>query len=217
MNSNNKTFSVSLPKNPAISMNVVPGHFTTNHFHLSHYLDLDNLKTNSTLAKKVAKEFALPYLASTLIDTIVCMEGTELIGAYLAEELTQKGTSAINSGEDIYVLKPMSNVNRQFTFQSNLQGLITDHRVLLLVSSISSGTTLRTALELLNYYGANLVGISALYNSHRDDLDINSEINYLFTQKDIPGYSMYRIKDCDLCKAGRKLDAIIIQGGYTSL
>ncbi|NLJ90843.1 MAG: phosphoribosyltransferase [Clostridiales bacterium] len=217
MNSKNKVFSVSLPKNPSISMNVIPGHFTTNHFHLSHYLDLDNLKTNATLAKKVAKELAEPYLVSTLIDTIVCMEGTELIGAYLAEELSKKGTSAINTGRDIYVIKPMSNVHRQLTFRSNIQELVTNHRVLLLVSSISSGTTLRTALELLNYYGANLVGISALFNSLHDDLDIGQEIHYLFTPSDIPEYRMYRIKDCELCKTGRKLDAIIIQGGYTTL
>lgn len=217
MNSKNKTFSVSLTKNPAISMDVIPGHFTTNHFHLSHYLDLDKLKSNSSLARKVAKELALPYLASTLIDTIVCIDGTELIGAYLAEELNQKSTSSINSGKDIHVVKPMSNVHRQFTFQSNLQSLITDHRILLLVSSVSSGTTLRTALELLNYYGADLVGVSSLFNSQHDDLDINQEINYLFNQDDIPGYKMHRIKNCDLCKSGRKLDAIIIQGGYTTL
>src|SRR5690554_4832497 len=154
MNMNEKSFSISLPRNSAISMNVIPGHFTTNHFHLSHYLDLDNLKTNSFLAKKVAKELSYPYLTTTLIDTIVCMEGTELIGAYLAEELTQKGTTAINQGREVFVVKPMNNVNRQLTFQSNLQKLITNQRVLLLVTSISSGSTLKSAQEVLNYYGA---------------------------------------------------------------
>lgn len=215
MDKNISSFSVSLPRNSAIVMDVYPGHFTTNHFHHSHYLDLDNLKTNSTIAKKVAKELAFPYITSTLVDTIVCMEGTEIIGAYLAEELTQRGTTAVNRGRDIYVVKPMSNVNRQLTFQNNIQNLITDHRTILLVSSISGGTTLRSALECLYYYGANLVGVSALFNSKPDDID--QEINYLFTKEDIPGYKMHNIKDCTLCKSGRKLDAIIIQGGYTNL
>lgn len=215
MNPKKTTFSVSLPKNPDIVMDVYPGHFTTNHFHLSHYLDLDNLKTNVSLAKKVAKELALPYLATTLVDTIVCMEGTELIGAYLAEELTEMGTREINSGRDLYVVKPMSNVHRQLTFQSNIQQLISGHRVLLLVASISSGTTLRAALELLNYYGAELVGVSTLFTTRPKDID--REVNHLFTKDDIPGYKMYKIKDCDLCQTGRKLDAIIIQGGYTTL
>lgn len=208
-----KSFSVSLPRNSAVSINVIPGHFTTNYFHLSHYLDLDNLKTNSSLAKKVAKELSYPYIATTLIDTIVCMEGTELIGAYLAEELTQRGTTAMNQGRDVFVVKPMNNVNRQLTFQSNLQNLITGKRILLLVTSVSSGNTLKSAKEVLDYYGANLIGVSSLFNAMPENS--GQDVNTLFTQEDVPNYHMYKASDCELCKAGRKLDAIIIQGGYT--
>ena len=212
---NNNSFEVSLSKNPDILMNVIPGHYTTNHFHLSHYLDLDNFKTNSSLAKDVAIEFAIPYLSTTFIDTIVCMEGTELIGAYLAKELAYEGTGVLNSGRDIYVVKPMNNVNRQIIFKNNLQKLITDHEVLLLVSSISSGITLKGALETLAYYGANLVGISALFNAMPEELE--HDVNYLFSKNDIPEYEMHKPTDCILCKAGRKLDAIIMQGGYTKI
>lgn len=212
---NNNSFEISLSKNPDIIMNVIPGHYTTNHYHLSHYLNLDNSKTNSSLAKDVATEFAIPYLSSTLIDTIVCMEGTELIGAYLAEELAYEGTGVINSGRNIYVVKPMNNVNRQIIFKNNLESLITDHNILLLVSSISSGITLNGAIEALAYYGGNLVGVSALFNSLPKGLE--QEVNYLFSKNDIPEYKMYKPTDCELCKSGRKLDAIIMQGGYTKI
>ncbi len=212
---NSKAFSIPYPRNSDISIDVYPGHFTTNHFHLSHYLDLDNLKTNATLAKKVARELAFPYITKTFVDTIVCMEGTELIGAYLADELTKDELRIVNKGKDVYVVKPMNNVNRQLTFQSNLQKLITGQRVLLLVTTVSSGTTLRAAKEVLDYYGANLVGISTLFNTEPKDLD--DKVNSLFTTDDIPGYAMYKTSDCDMCSAGRKLDAIVIQGGYTSL
>lgn len=209
------TFEVSLSKNPDIVMNVLPGHFTTSHFHLSHYLDLDELKNNSSRARDVAIEFAVPYISTTSVDTIVCMEGTELIGAYLASELTDEGTGVINEGKEIYVVTPLSNTNRQLTFPSNIEHLITNHDVLLLVSSISSGLTLSSALEMLAYYGGNLVGVSALFNAFPEG--IKQEVNYLFGIDDIPDYKMYKPSTCRLCDSGVKLDAIIIQGGYTEI
>lgn len=210
-----KAYSVSLAKNPAINMNIIPGHFTTSHFHLTHYLDLDNLKTNSSLAREVAIELAQPYLTSTLVDTIVCMEGTEVIGAYMAAELLQEGTSVINSGKEIHVVTPMNNIKRQLMFQSNMQELINDRNIILLVSSISSGITINSALECLSYYGGILVGISALFNAYHEKFD--QEIHSLFTNEDIPDYKIFRPSDCALCKEGQKLDAIIINDGYTKI
>jgi len=208
----NKNFTVTLPKNPSISLSVIPGHFTTNHFHTNNYLDLDNLKTNSSIARDVARELALPYLTSTLVDTIVCIEGTEVIGAYLAEELLQEGTSVVNSGRDIHVVTPISNVHRKLIFQSNTQELIVNRNIILLVSSISSGITLYSALECLSYYGGNIVGISALFNACPEKHE--HKINAMFTNEDIPNYQVYSPAECPMCKAGRKLDAIIVHDGY---
>jgi len=204
--------TVTLPKNPSITVDVIPGHFTTSHFHTTHYIDLDNLKTNSALARDVARELSLPYLSSTLVDTIVCMEGTDVIGAYLAEELLSEGTSVINAGSEIHVVRPISNVNRNLMFQSNIQELIYKREVVLLVSSISSGMTLKSAMECLSYYGANVVGISALFNSDPNNSDY--DINAVFTTEDLPDYKIYNPNDCPLCKEGRELDAIIVENGY---
>ncbi len=205
-------FSVSLVKNPVINLNMNLGHFTTSHFHTSHYLDLNHLKTNASLARDVAIELALPYLANTLVDTIVCMEGTEVIGAYMAEELMQEGTSVINSGRDINIITPITNTNRNLMFQSNKQDLIYHRDIIVLVSSISSGTTLSSALDCLTYYGGNVVGISALFNAYPEKQE--QDIHSLFTAEDIPGYQLFRPGECPLCKAGQKLDAIIVHDGY---
>jgi orotate phosphoribosyltransferase len=205
-------------------MNVILGHFTTKHYHVTHYLDLNNLKTNSYVATNVATEMALPYLSSTLVDTIVCMEGTEVIGAYMARELSQEGTSVINSGNDIHILTPVLNVNRKLVFQSDTQELILNKNIVLLVSLMARGVTVNNVLECLSYYGGRVVGISTLFNTlpENHDQEIpsifnNIDVHSLFTRKDVEGYKISSPSECDACKEGRGLDAIVRQDGYIKL
>ncbi|AGC68719.1 hypothetical protein Cst_c17390 [Thermoclostridium stercorarium subsp. stercorarium DSM 8532] len=211
----NQSFTVSYPKNPAINLKVVPGHFTTNHFHTNSYLDLDNLKSSATIARSVAVELAAPYLTDTPADTIVCMEGTEVVGAYLAQELMKKGIAYINQVKDIYVVTPASNVHRKLIFHSNTQELIVNRNIILLVSSISSGITLYGALDCLSYYGGRIVGISALFNAFPERH--KHKIHSLFTNVNIPDYQIFSPSECPMCKAGYKLDAIIVHDGYIKI
>ena len=208
------SFSVSIEKNPAISMKVIPGHFTTNTAHLNYFVDVWEIKSNASIARDIAREIAVPYLSSTLVDTIVCMERTVVIGAYLAEELQREGTAIMNSGGIIHVVSPLSNVNGNLIFQDNAIEWIRNRNILLLVASISSGKTVSVAKECIEYYGGRLAGISALFYSS-ENLDYN--INALFTASDIPGYKVSSTVDCQMCKAGQKLDAIISSEGYTKI
>jgi orotate phosphoribosyltransferase len=210
-----KAYSVSLTKNPLISMKVIPGHFTTSHFHISHYLDVSELKTNAVIAKDVARELSIPYLANVSVDTIVCMEGTEVIGAYLAEELMQEGVGVINSGKEIRVLKPLISAGGKLLFQCNVQQYIRDKEIVLLVASISSGTTIGRALDCITYYGGVIAGISALFNAY--PAGDEQEIHSMFTREDIPGYQVYSMGECTMCKEGQKLEAIINSEGYTNI
>lgn len=209
-----KSFIVSLSDNPMINMKVIPGHFATNHFHSGHYLDVSNLKTNALSAREAARELAMPYLSATLVDTIVCMEGCEVIGAYIAEELSLDGIAEINSGSEIHVVRPLYNVNNKLIFQSNIQRYISGKNIILLVPCVSLGSTIRSAIECFEYYGGILVGISALFNAHEETVE--NEVFSMFTSDDIPGdYRIYPPGDCPMCKAGQKLDAIISSEGYT--
>ena len=45
---------------------------------------------------------ARDYEATTVIDTIVCMEGCEIIGAYLAQELTKGGVLCEPASDDLH-------------------------------------------------------------------------------------------------------------------
>jgi len=206
-------FSVALEKNPVISIKVIPGHFSTSNAHTNNYLDVGGLKSDALVARNVARELAIPYLSSTLVNAIVCMEKTEVIGAYLAEELSQAGNSVLNTDGEIYVLTPASNVNGKLIFLDSVVERIREQNIILLVASISSGQTVTSAMECISYYGGRLAGISALFCSSRDRLE--QEVHALFTSEDIPGYRLFSTNECELCKAGHRVDAIINSDGYT--
>ena len=197
-------------------MKVIPGHFTTSNAHLSHYLDVSGLKSNALVARDVARELATPYLSSSFVEAIVCMERTEVIGAFLAQELLQGGVSAINGvGGEIHVVSPITNSLGQLSFKSSTIKLITNRNVILLVASISSGRTLDSALDCMAYYNAKIAGISALFLALHDTQEQN--IHTLFTSADIPGYQIFSSRKCEMCQAGQKLDALISSEGYTKI
>ena len=210
-----KAFSVSLDKNPIISVKVIPGHFTTNNAHSNYFLDVSELKFSTSIARDVAREMALPYLSSLLVDTIICMEKTEVIGAYLAHELRQEGTAVMNEGNEIHIITPAINTNGNLIFQDNLIEWISNRNILLLVASISSGRTVNSAMECIEYYGGKLSGISTLFLSSHEKM--KQEIHALFTADDIPDYKLFSTAECEMCKAGIKLDAIVNSEGYTKI
>ena len=62
-----------------LSMRVVPGHFVTSHSHINYYFDMTTMKIRQSEASEVAKAIAQQYSYSTIVDTIVCMDGCEVI------------------------------------------------------------------------------------------------------------------------------------------
>jgi len=209
-----KAFSISLEKHPLISMKVIPGHFTTSNSHVSHYLDVSSLKSNAQVARDVARVLANPYLSSTLVDTIVCIERTEVIGAYLAEELSNNGMSIMNENTEIHVITPISNNIGSLYFQGSMVKHISNRNILLLTSYISVGQLLDNALDCISYYRGKIAGISALFLA---SLDLEQKINTLFTSEDVPGYKIFSPRKCEMCQAGQSLDALISSEGYTKI
>ena len=210
-----KSFNVSLTKNQVFTVRVIPGHFTTSTLHSTHFIDVAELKANATVARNVARELAIPYISTTLVNTIVCMENTKVVGAYLAQELLTEGLSVMNSGGEIHVVTPMSNISGNLIFYDSEIKWVADQNVILLTTLVSSGRTLDRALECLSYYGGNIVGISALFRV--SDEKQEHEVHSLYTSDDIPGYKLSDISNCEMCAAGQKLDAIISSEGYTKI
>jgi len=210
-----RTFSISLGKNPIVSIEATPGHFSTSLYHTNYYLDLSTLKANAMVARDVARELAAQYVSTALVETIVCMENTKVIGAFIAQELLQEGPSVINSGGNINVITPMTSIDGKLIFYDNELDWIRNKHILLLTASISSGWTLNRALECISYYDGIVSGISALFCSYQ--VSAEQKIHTLFTSDDISGYKVFETSECDLCKTGQKLEAIISSEGYKKI
>ena len=119
--------------NKRLYADAIPGHFATNHSHINYYIDMSEIKHRMAMSREAARSIAYQF-SSTSIDTLLCMEGTEYIGAYLAGELSSVGMGNVNSGKDIYLVEPDSNVNGQFVFSDNLRHMIEHRNVLVLVN-----------------------------------------------------------------------------------
>lgn len=196
-------------------LKIIPGHFATNHSHINYYIDMTTIKIRQNEAKDVAHSIASQYSYSNIIDTIICMDGCEVIGAYLADELKNAGIMSMNTHETIYVVTPEFNADGQIIFRDNIQLAVRNKHILLLLASATTGKTIAQSLECIRYYGGQIAGISAIFSAV--DAIEGYEIYSIFRQQDLPSYQTYRPVDCPLCRAGKKIDAIVNSYGYSAL
>ena len=122
-----------------VPLRVARGHFATNHSHINYYVDISCQKTRLNEAKDVAKQLA-PFYRTIPVDTILCLDGTAVIGTCLAKELVT-AVRSVNDHRDICVLEPEYNANSQIIFRDNAQPLIRDKHVLVLMASQSHSNT----------------------------------------------------------------------------
>lgn len=210
-----RKFELQSGRNRKVTVNAIPGHFVTSHSHINYYIDVTKVKHEQNMAREAASLLAQDYLYTVPIDTIVCMEGSEIIGAFIARELSRSGLQSINEKSTICVVTPENDANGQMIFRDNLQPMIIGKNVLLLIPSVTTGKTIRRAWECIQYYGGNVQGVTAVFSAADEVQGI--PINAIFTKKDLPDYTSYSMKDCPDCKAHRKIDAIVNSYGYSKM
>lgn len=211
----NQPIKIQSNYNNKISISVTPGHFATNHSHITHYIDMTTLKTRQSMARAAAKSLAGEYMGTTVVDTIICMDGMEVIGSYLAEELTDSGIISMNQHKAMYVVSPEFNSVGQMIFRDNIQPLISGRHVLLLLASATTGRTIERCLECIKYYGGIMSGISAIFSMNEEIA--GQKIHTLFKKEDLPEYKTYTNSECPFCKSGKKIEALVNSYGFSKL
>ena len=196
-----------------VTLRVARGHFATGHSHINYFIDITAQKASLREAEAVAEQLAERHLSSSMIDTILCMDGTRVIGTCLARQLTQSGYRSINEGRDIYILRAEMNSEGKILVRDNARHMIRDKNVLILVASLTTGTTAAQGMECVRYYGGQVAGVAAIY-SHQAEMG-NVPVAALFDCTDLPDYASYPPDQCPFCRQGIPLDAVVNTFGYS--
>ena len=198
-----------------VPLRIAQGHFATNHSHINYYIDVSFQKTRLSEAKDVAKYLVRNFKNTTLVDTVLCLDGTAVIGTCLAQELTANGFRSINSHNTIYVVEPEFNANSQMIFRDNIQPMIRGKHVLVLMASVTTGFTAKRSLEAIGYYGGEVAGVASIYSAV--DTVEGLPVSSVFNVHDLPDYASYDYRECPYCKQGKKIDALVNSFGISEL
>ncbi len=202
-------------KHKDLFLRIHKGHFATGRSHTNYYIDITTQKTRLSEAKAVAKALRAYYDMSTIVDSILCLDGTEVIGTCLAEALTEANFVNVNAHQTIYVVTPENTTGNQIIFRDNIVPMIKGKHVLVLAASVVTGYTAKAAVEAINYYGGKAVGIGSIFaTTHEID---GIKVSSVFDPRDLPDYACHSSSDCPHCKKGEKLDALVNSFGFSKL
>ncbi len=197
-----------------VPLRIAKGHFATSHSHINYFIDMTFTKHRLAEARQAAKELAVKYRSSEYVDTILCLDGTEVLGACLAEELINEGIKTKNEHNTLYVVTPETTTGNMQIFRENIAHLIRGRSILILAASVTTGTAALEAIEAVRYYGGIPVGVCSIFSCL--DACGSFPVTTIFHSKVLGDYSSVPAGQCPLCKAGVKLDALVNSYGISS-
>lgn len=202
-------------KNSKARIKLLKGHFATPNSHINTYIDMSTVKTRHNNARETARVLAEEYKSSTVVETIVCLKNTEVIGAYMAEVLADDSHMSMSAGNNISVVTPEFDTLGQILFRENNQRMIGGKQVLILSDSVTTGALLGKAVEAVLYYGGRVCGICAVFSAVKRAAGM--DVKSVFSTSDLPDYKGYAANDCPICKAGGRPEGIVNTFGLVRL
>ncbi len=197
-------------------LRVAKGHFATSHAHSNYYIDVAAQKSRLSEAKAVAEDICSYYkYTGAVIDTILCLDGMEVVGTCLADKFVKSSFINTNAHETVYVVTPESTNASQLMFRDNIIPMIAGKNVMILAVSVSTGYTAKMAMDAVKYYGGQVAGVASIFAT-TDTID-GFPVKSVFNPNDIPDYGTYPSHNCPLCKQGLKVDALVNFHGFSRL
>ena len=197
-----------------VPLRFATGHFATSHSHLNYYIDMTMTKHRLSEAREAAAVLCSKFSTSTIIDTILCLDGTEVIGACMASELTRAGYMNMNAHRTIYVATPEHTSGSQLIFRDNTAPMIDGKHVLVLAASVATGYTAQAAIEAIRYYNGIPAGVCSIFSVAKECEGF--PVVSIYTKDQLDGYASYSSRECPMCKAGIKIDALVNSHGISS-
>lgn len=202
--------------NSDLVLRVSKGHFASSHSHSNYYIDVAAQKSRLSEAKAVARELCRSYSYNTkIVDTILCLDGTEVIGTCLADELTKNSFMNINAHQTIYVVTPEMTGSSQLLLRDNIVPMVKGKHVLVLAASVATGNTAKSAVDAVNYYCGKVVGIASIFATKNECAGY--PVESVFKPNDLEDYFTVPAHECPLCKERVKIDALINSHGFSKL
>ena len=202
-------------KNSEVNLRVKKGHFATMHSHTNYFVDVTTQKMNLAEARAVANELAEGFRAKTIVDSILCIDGMEVVGTCMAAALTEDHYLNINAKHQIYVMSPEYISGGQMMFRDNLTPMIVGKNVLVLAASVTTGKSALAAMDAINYYGGKVVGVAAIFATV-GECD-SHPVSSIFDPNDLGDYQSYKPNRCPFCDEGKKIEALVNSYGYSKL
>ena len=232
-----KVYSKEYPK---LYLNVTPGHFASDRFHINYYIDMTSLKMRQINAKEVAKAMSKRYVRKVDIsgnnrlidemakqmaaqsasvspaDTIISIDGRERLAAHSAQESPTARVHTTTQHHSCYVITPEFDRSGQMIVRENIAPMIKGRHVLVILATAMSGRTISKSIRCITSYGGIVEGISVIFSNNVNEID-GHRVYSIFDHDDLPDFKLSLPEECEDCQNNVPLDAIVNSYGYEKL
>lgn len=200
-------------KNRNLFLRVSKGHFMKSNGHMNYYIDVTMQKCRLSEARAVADELVSHCDRNMIIDTILCLDETQVIATCMSEKLTSSGFMNLNANKTIYILTPEKISAGRFIFRDESVPMIAGKNVLILTSSVATGRTTSVAMDAVKYYGGTVSGLASIYSAVDECCGV--PVYSVFDANDLDGYYCVPPHECPLCKEGKNIDGVVTSYGFS--